>query len=134
MTVDVLDWPGPRGSGVAVALESTPEGLLFYPGDEILLDDGFGSIRVKAPSEVLGEELELSFYVLVTAAKDGYTSGETLTEVTVLKLDRPPGPPGNIDYWHIRLIAALLAAIAILAIYRYAAQSSADQKRRHGKR
>ncbi len=134
MTVEVIDWQGVRVSGVAVALESYPEGLLFYPGGEILLDNGFGSIRVKAPSEVLGEELELSVYVLVTATKDGYTSGETLTEVTVLKLDSPPGPLGSIDYWHIGLIGALLAAIAVLAIYRYAAQSSADQKRRNGKR
>jgi hypothetical protein len=134
MTIEVMDWQGVQVSGVTVALESSPEGLLFYPGDEILLDDGFGSIRVKAPAEIMGEELELSFYVLVTAAKDGYTSGETLTEVTVLKLEPPTGPPGSIDYWTIGLIAALLAAIVILAIYRYVAQSSADQKQRRGKR
>ena len=133
MTVRVRDWQGHLMTGVVMSLDSTPEGLIFHPSEELLLDDGIGSVFVKAPSGIMGDEMELRFHVIVTATEVGYIPGESLTEVTVIKLKPPPTPPDSTNNWRLGLIGTILAAIVILAIYRYVAQSSADKKRRHGK-
>ncbi len=134
LRIEVTDWRGLPVSGVVLVLESSPEGLVFHPSSEILLDEGTGSVSVRAPSDILGEKSEMSFSVSVTATKMGYVSGETWSEIIVLEFEPPATPPDGRNDWRLVLIGVLLAAIVILAIYRYVAQSSADQKRRHGKR
>jgi hypothetical protein len=134
MTVRVRDWQGDLMSGVIISLHSTPEGLTFHPSEELLLDDGIGSVFVKAPSGIMGDELELRFHVIVTATEVGYSPGESLTEVTVIKLELPPAPPDSTNDWRLGLICTLLGAIVILAIYRYAVLSSANGKRTRRKR
>ena len=134
MTIKVTDWRDLPVSGTVLTVSSTPEGLLFYPGNEILLEEGIGSIRVKAPSEIMGDERELSFYVFVTATTEGYAPGETRAEIIVLELEPPPTPPDSMNNWRLGLIGVLLGSVVILAIARYVARSSARGKRKHRER
>jgi hypothetical protein len=128
MEVKVTDWQGHLVTGAVISLGSTPEGLNFRFDEGLLFDDGMGTVLVEAPSGILGDETDLSFYVTVSATKVGYLPGQGLTEVTVVEPEPASTSPDHTNNWRLALIGSLLGAAIILAIYRYAVRSSGDGK------
>ncbi|MFQ6129047.1 MAG: ABC transporter substrate-binding protein [Thermoplasmata archaeon] len=131
MTIEVTDWQGLLVEGTAVTLDSSPEGLVFYPSSETILEHGIGTISVEVPLEILGEEDELSFGVTVTATAEGYGPFEALREITVLRTEPPPMLPDTASGWRWGLIGVLLGAIVFSALARLASSSSRRGRRKH---
>ncbi|MFQ5911460.1 MAG: hypothetical protein ACE5IJ_12190, partial [Thermoplasmata archaeon] len=133
MRIKVTDSQGLSVEGTAVTIGSSPEGLIFNPSNETVLQDGIATILIKAPIEILDEEDELAFVVMVTAIAEGYGAFDAQKEITVLKAELLPTEPDAKGIWWLLAVLVPLALI-LFAFALLARRRQSSGKRRNGSR
>lgn len=127
MVISVRDEQGLLVKGATLMFASSPYGLVFYPSDEIVLDDGTGYVWASVPDHILDDESELEFEVTVIAT-NGFLFSEALTSIYAVRSEPPPTEPDIAGNWRAWLIGSLLAAIVVCALARYAFRPSNRRK------
>jgi hypothetical protein len=114
--IEVTDSQGLAVEGTAVTVGSSPEGLIFSPNNETVLQNGVATIWIQAPMEILDEMDELDFAVIVTATAEGYGAFDARKEITVLRYEPLPTDSDGAHTWRLTLVLILLASIGFALV------------------